>query len=102
MTTLHIYAPPVTHRFIHAGTCLDCKRRTRFLGFAYEMYGANVTCLRCGREWSDGEWMPLPFVRGARQKNIDAAKRRWRRLAASEIPTAVPPADGDSPAAAGP
>ena len=75
----HIYAPPVTSRFVLAKTCPDCGQRTRMLGWAYEWYGATVVCLRCGREWQGGEWMPLPFMREARQHNIDEAKYRWRR-----------------------
>lgn len=77
---LHVHSPTVTDRSITAGHCSDCKRRTRFLAFFQDWYGWNHTCLRCGRVWDDGEWTALPFVRGARQKNIGAAKRRWRRL----------------------
>lgn len=80
MTAIHIYAPPVTRRFVLARTCPDCGKRTRMLGFYYEWHGATVTCLRCGREWRDGEWMPLPFMRGARAHSIAAAKAHWRRL----------------------
>ena len=74
-----IYAPPSTGRFVLAKTCPDCGKRTRMLGWSYEWHGASVTCLRCGRRWEGGEWMPLPFMRGARQHNIDEAKYRWRR-----------------------
>lgn len=84
MTVLHIHAPAPVCKFVHSGTCPDCKRRSRFIGFEYEWYGADKTCLRCGRQWSDGEWMALPFMRGARQHNIDAAKRRWRRVQPTE------------------
>jgi len=76
---IHVYAPPATHRFVMAGVCPDCAKRTRFIGFAYEWFGASITCLRCGRHWEGGEWMPLPFIRGSRQHNINAAKTRWRR-----------------------
>ncbi len=79
MPKVHIYAPPVTRRFVLAKTCPDCGKRTRMLGWAYEWHGATVVCLRCGREWQDGEWMPLPFMRGARAHNIAEAKDRWRR-----------------------
>ena len=75
---VHIYAPPAISRFIRSGVCPDCKKRTRFIGWCYEWHGASSTCLRCGREWQDGEWMPLPFMRGARERNIAKAKRRWR------------------------
>jgi Zn ribbon nucleic-acid-binding protein len=76
---VHIYAPPATHRFVLAKTCPDCGKRTRMLGWSYEWHGASLTCLRCGREWQGGEWMPLPFIRGAMAHNIAEAKARWRR-----------------------
>lgn len=76
---LHICAPPVESFFIRRGTCPDCKRASFFLGRTYEWYGSNQTCLRCGREWADGEWVPLPFMRGAREKNISHAKNLWRK-----------------------
>lgn len=97
MTTVHIYAPPATSRFVLAMTCPDCGKRTRMLGWDYEWHGATVVCLRCGREWQDGEWMALPFMRGARQHNIYEAKARWRRFTrahqlmappANDMPTA--------------
>ena len=78
MTRVHVYAPPPVSKFVSCGTCPDCKKRSRFIGLSYEWYGATQTCLRCGRTWQDGEWMPLDFVRGARQKSIDAAKRSFR------------------------
>lgn len=80
MPTVHIYTPPVIRRFVLTRTCPDCKKRTRMLGFGYEWHGASVTCLRCGREWQDGEWMPLPFMRGSRAHNIANAKEWWRRI----------------------
>lgn len=80
MGTLHIYAPQPDSKFIRAGACPDCKAWSRFIGFHTPWYGSHQTCLRCGREWMDGEWMPLPFVRGSRTKNIEAAKKRWRTV----------------------
>ena len=86
MPAVHIYAPPVTRRFIlTVAECPDCKQRSRFLGFAYEWHGASLTCLRCGRQWEGGEWMALPFMRGARQHNIDEAKAHWRRLSRHNV-----------------
>lgn len=92
--TLHICSPQ-GWRLVHAGTCLDCKRRTRFIGASYEWYGPTMTCLRCGRTWSDCEWMPLDFVPQSRQRSIEAARQRFRRAAAGspvffpdETPTA--------------
>jgi hypothetical protein len=76
---VHIHAPQPTMRAIHATCCPDCKRRTRMLAFFTPWYGWDSTCLRCGRRWQDGEWMPLPFVRGARGRSVEASKARWRR-----------------------
>jgi hypothetical protein len=59
--------------------CPDCKRRAPFVQCFQEWYGWSSTCLRCGRHWEDGEWCPLPFMRGAREASKDAARRRWRR-----------------------
>ena len=78
-TLVHIHAPAPIQRFITCQRCPDCKKLSRFLSWLYEWYGADSTCLRCGREWNDREWMPLPFCRGARSKNIEAAKLKWRR-----------------------
>ncbi len=78
MTELHIYAPPVIERRIVADKCPDCKKHTRFLLWGYQNYGSSTVCLRCGRHFEGGEWIPLDFVRGSRQKSIDAAKAKWR------------------------
>lgn len=80
--SLHICAPQ-GYRHVHAGTCPDCKRRTRFIGASYEWYGATTTCLRCGRSWCDGEWMALDFVPKSRQRSIEDAKAMFRRAIAA-------------------
>lgn len=79
---VHVHAPPTVDRAITATVCPDCKKHTRMLQFFQEWYGWHSTCLRCGREWDDGEWMPLDFRRGVRQDNISSAKARWRHLSA--------------------
>jgi NMD protein affecting ribosome stability and mRNA decay len=80
MSIVHIHAPKATAKRVIAGHCPDCKKRSRFLVFHTPWYGNNQTCLRCGREWADGEWMRFPFVRGAREASIATAKMRWRRM----------------------
>lgn len=75
---VHISSPQILEKFILTGHCPDCKQRTRFIGFAYEWHGDDQTCLKCGRRFSDGEWMPLAFTPQSRQKSIAAAKKRWR------------------------
>ena len=80
MTYVHIHAPQPDLKRIDTCVCPDCKQRTRMLCFHTPWYGWDDTCLKCGRHWQDGEWMPLPFERRARQNSIDSAKRRWRRM----------------------
>ena len=81
---VHVYAPRATARSVRAAECPDCGRYTRFLCWSHEWHGPSQVCLRCGREWEDGEWMPLAFERGSRQKSIERAKARWRR---GHVPT---------------
>lgn len=83
--TIHICRPHVGSKSITADHCPDCKRHTRFMGFHQEWYGWDETCLRCGRRWQDGEWLPLEFARGIRAHNIKSAKARWRRTSDAEI-----------------
>ena len=78
MRHVHIHAPRATSKTIFAQVCPDCKKRTRMLAFFTPWYGDNCTCLRCGREWADGEWLHLEFARGVRARNIENAKRKWR------------------------
>lgn len=79
-----ICRPTPIKREIIAGECSDCKRRSRFLVWIYEFYGATRVCLRCGRTWIDGEWMPLTFERGSRAKSVARAKHAWRKDTAIE------------------
>ncbi len=79
-TMTHIHAPIATAKLAVATTCPDCGKRTRMLAFFTPWYGWQSTCIRCGRQWCDSEWMPLDFARGVRQQNIERAKRRWRSM----------------------
>lgn len=76
--SLHINLSRVDDKAVRACVCPDCKKRTRMLGFFQEWYGWAFTCLRCGRRYADGEWLPLPFMRGARPTSIATAKAHWR------------------------
>jgi len=58
--------------------CPDCKKRSYFFNFYQEWYGWHSTCLRCGRQYADGEWIHLEFSRFARKQNIESARRCWR------------------------
>lgn len=82
---IHINCPEAVGKSITRGTCPDCKKPTRFLNFLYEWYGADSTCIRCGRHWCDGEWMALDFYRFARRDSIARAKRNWRRLPSDSV-----------------
>ena len=78
--SIHIHAPQATAKYIKAAICLDCKKRTRMIQFFTPWYGFDSTCIRCGRTWCDGEWMPLEFCRNARQSNIEHAKNKYRKM----------------------
>ena len=80
MTYIHIHATAATAKEAVATTCPDCKRRTRMLAFFTPWYGWESTCIRCGREFGDGEWLPLPFNRFCRKENVAAAKSLWRKM----------------------
>ncbi|MCA9434128.1 MAG: hypothetical protein KC940_26645 [Candidatus Omnitrophica bacterium] len=87
--TIHLHAPPPTIRSFKVMECPDCGRVAMFLRFFTPWYGDSVTCLRCGRHWEDGEWIQLPFVRGARKRSIESAKRIWRRMRWRGVPISV-------------
>lgn len=75
-----IYVTRATEKRIRTEDCPDCMKRTRMLEILTPLHGWYSTCLLCGREWADGEWLPLNFERGARMKNIESAKKRWRLM----------------------
>ena len=79
MTTVHINAPNAIDRDIITAICPDCLKRTKMICTYYAWYGGSATCIRCGRNWEDGEWIPFEFYRYARRDSIAAAKRRYRR-----------------------
>lgn len=81
MGDVYIHAPRPTVRKCQRRECPVCHKRSVILSWFYEWYGASSTCLRCGDKWADGELMPRPFARGWRQRNIEEAKRTWRRVA---------------------
>lgn len=81
MSAVHIFAPRPEMRRAHRGTCPDCDKPTLFASVFYAWFGWDTTCLRCGRNWQDGEWMPLPFRRTASADSIRAAKAAFRRAA---------------------
>lgn len=98
MQNIHIYAPQPTAKSIDIITCLDCKRRTRMISFFTPWYGWESTCIKCGRQGRDGEWLPLSFFNRMwardengvyktmtpRELNIATAKRRFRAMPESK------------------
>lgn len=81
-TLIHISQPIPVDRSLSRQACPTCKKKRWFVGWFYEWYGWDHTCLSCGDRWSDGEMCERPFMRGWRKKSIDSAKARWRREAA--------------------
>lgn len=77
---LHVYAPKATEKRAVAEVCPDCKKRTRMLEFFTPWFGWDSTCIRCGRKWKDGEWMPLDFSRAARRESVELARAYWRSM----------------------
>jgi hypothetical protein len=79
---VHIYAPQCVEKRAIACTCPDCGKRTRILTYTYEWFGPDGTCILCGRSFNEDGWVPLPFVRGSRTKEITKAKERFRHTKA--------------------
>lgn len=79
MSVLHICAPKPVNRELFRCICPDCGKRVFMVSFYYEWYGASVTCLKCGRNYQDGEWTMLGFYREARRDSINIAKTIWRK-----------------------
>ena len=74
----HIHDPEPVIRKKFRSHCPTCKSRRTMVGWWYEWYGWDVTCLGCGEQWSGEEMCERPFERGWRQRNIERAKRRWK------------------------
>lgn len=77
--TIHINYTKTHAKGIDRRKCPDCGKLSYFVWFHQEWYGVDTTCMRCGRSWSDGEWMPFEFYRHARRDSKRAARRRWKR-----------------------
>lgn len=72
-----VCSPEVTKAKKWRRRCPSCTFRATHVGYFYEWYGWHVTCLRCGEQWQDGEWLERPFMPRWRQRNIEAARKRW-------------------------
>ena len=78
MGNIHVCVARPAKTALTSTVCPDCGKHTRIIGILYEWYGWDSTCLRCGRHWSDGEWMDITFEPKARKKSVEAAKRAYR------------------------
>ena len=95
--SVHICVPRADMRqIVRADSCPDpvCPsrasgRRPFLVRWHEEWYGFTDTCLSCGRQWMDGEWMALSFERHARRDSIARAKAYYKRLIAANVPTTV-------------
>jgi hypothetical protein len=87
--TLHICAPSVTLAKKYRRVCPNCKTRRTFVGFFYDWYGWTVTCLGCGDQWQDGEWMERPFCPGWRKQRIQTARDKWARWQRLQVADAL-------------
>lgn len=84
---IHIHAPETLRkRIVPCERCPDCKGKTLLLSFFQEWYGWHSTCIKCGRQFEDGEWIPLEFARGVRKANVASAKARWRNTRNQPMP----------------
>jgi hypothetical protein len=82
--SVHIHAPAPTMCRLRQVACPTCERPSYCVVLFYEWYAPDVTCLRCGERWSDGEVMPRPFRPGWRAESVERARRsyrKWRHLA---------------------
>jgi uncharacterized protein YbdZ (MbtH family) len=80
ITNFHICAPAQTAKKKHMVFCPDCERYAWFYSFFTPWYGWHTTCTKCGRQFVEGEWLDLPFKRGAREESIAWAKKKWKEM----------------------
>ena len=76
---IHINYTKTDDRQIVRKHCPDCGKRSYFACFFQNWYGWSSTCMRCGRRFEDGEWMPLAFMPKSREVNKSEARKRWKR-----------------------
>lgn len=89
-----IQSPAASEPFIHINWtrhdildlsrhfCPNCNKKTFFTAFHQDWYGWDLTCLKCGDQWQDGQMCERPFARGWRKQSIERAKRHYRKLKA--------------------
>ena len=60
---IHISTSRFNAKRIVRFNCPDCKKNSRAIEFFQHYRGWDSTCINCGRQWCDGEWLPLDFYR---------------------------------------
>ena len=84
MSTIHINYTKTHEASICWRTCTDCQKRSPMVYLFQEWYGWDITCMRCGRSWQDGEWMPLDFLKRSREKSKQRARKRYKMFKESK------------------
>jgi hypothetical protein len=77
---VHVHAPQPDACLIIRNNCTTCKRRSFMVLRDTLWYGCNITCLRCGEQWHNGERAERPFAPRWREKNKEHARAMYRRL----------------------
>lgn len=65
--------------------CIDCKRKRYFWCIYQEWYGWSGTCLTCGAQFDDREWLPKPFEPRWRKKNVKRARKQMKEIARGQL-----------------
>lgn len=82
MNSIHILRGRKDMEEVKTMKCPSCERaEAQFYGWFQEWYGWHLTCLECGEQFADGEWLERPWCAGWREHNILKAL-----LAIDEIP----------------
>lgn len=61
--------------------CPNCNKRRYFVAWFQDWYGWHDTCLACGDQWADGEFIDRPFRPHWRKDNIESARNLYRNHA---------------------
>ena len=77
--TAHLHAPEATEGEIARSYCPTCAKSRFMARWFTPWYGWDMTCLKCGESWQDGERCERPFMPKWRQKSVAGALARWRR-----------------------
>jgi len=71
MSDIHICYSRKDIEDVFVQKCPSCERENaQFYAWAQEWYGWHLTCLECGEQFADGEWLERPWSPGWREKNI--------------------------------